>query len=181
MEGKGARANRAPHDRGAEITAGANESACVHRGDLPGSICFPCARAGSPIGSPCASSGKTSTFRDGARSAKTSTTSCSAHESEANPLFQRPHGVAQCRWRHAQPDGRPPERKLRGQGWAEDDEETTSGVTCLAVAVGQAGVPARFAVSVTVLTSRLGQDVSREDLLNALFALRKGLSSPLEP
>ncbi len=71
--------------------------------------------------------------------------------------------------------------KVREQGWAEDDEETTSGVTCLAIAVGQEGVPARFAVSATVLTSRLGLDLSREDLLHELLALRKGLSSPLEP
>src|SRR5947199_7123741 len=68
--------------------------------------------------------------------------------------------------------------KVRERGWSEDDEETTSGVTCLAIAVGQEGVSARFAVSVTILTSRLGQDVRREDLLQELFALRKGLPSP---
>ena len=71
--------------------------------------------------------------------------------------------------------------QVRRQGWAADDEETTTGVTCMAIAVGQEGVPARFAVSVTVLTSRLGQDLSRDDLLHELFALRKGLASPLEP
>ena len=45
--------------------------------------------------------------------------------------------------------------KVRARGWAIDDEETTIGITCLAVPVGPAGAPARFAISVTLLTSRL--------------------------
>lgn len=71
--------------------------------------------------------------------------------------------------------------QVRERGWAVDDEETTTGVTCFAVAVGQEGVPARFGVSVTVLTSRLGHDLTRDDLLHELFALRKAMTSPLEP
>jgi IclR family transcriptional regulator, blcABC operon repressor len=71
--------------------------------------------------------------------------------------------------------------KVRARGWSIDDEETTIGITCLAVPVGQPGAPARFAISVTLLTSRLGQELSREDLLEELRIVAKGMTSPLHP
>jgi DNA-binding IclR family transcriptional regulator len=71
--------------------------------------------------------------------------------------------------------------EVRARGWAIDDEETTIGITCLAVPVGPPGAPARFAISVTVLTSRLGQELTREDLLDELRAIANGMKSPLQP
>jgi DNA-binding IclR family transcriptional regulator len=70
---------------------------------------------------------------------------------------------------------------VRQQGWAADDEETTIGVTCYAVAVGPPRQAARFAVSVTVLTSRLGQDVHQADLIRELQIVADGMTSPLTP
>lgn len=70
---------------------------------------------------------------------------------------------------------------IRRQGWAEDDEETTPGVTCFAVPVGPPQVPARFAVSATVLTTRLGEDVDRDGLIAALRTVADGMASPLTP
>lgn len=70
---------------------------------------------------------------------------------------------------------------VRAQGWAADDEETTIGVTCFAVAVGPPRQDARFAVSVTVLTSRLGRDVHQLDLIRELRVVADGMTSPLTP
>jgi IclR family transcriptional regulator, blcABC operon repressor len=69
--------------------------------------------------------------------------------------------------------------KVRDRGWSIDDEETTIGITCLAVPVGPPGAPARFAISVTLLTSRLGQELSRDDLLAELRTVAEGMTSPL--
>lgn len=68
---------------------------------------------------------------------------------------------------------------VRAQGFAVDDEETTIGVTCFAVAVGDPGVTARFGISVTTLTSRLGVDVERADLVAELRALAEVMSNPM--
>jgi IclR family transcriptional regulator, blcABC operon repressor len=70
---------------------------------------------------------------------------------------------------------------VRARGWASDDEETTIGITCFAVPVGPPGAPARFAISVTLLTSRLEQELSREDLLDELRTVAEGMTSPLQP
>jgi DNA-binding IclR family transcriptional regulator len=70
---------------------------------------------------------------------------------------------------------------VRARGWAIDDEETTMGITCFAVPVGPPGTPARFAISVTLLTSRLEQELSRDDLLEELRIVAKGMTSPLQP
>jgi DNA-binding IclR family transcriptional regulator len=71
--------------------------------------------------------------------------------------------------------------EIRGQGWAIDDEETTLGVTCLAVPVGDPGTPARFAISVSVLTQRLGDSLSRDGLLTELRAVAEAMRNPLVP
>lgn len=71
--------------------------------------------------------------------------------------------------------------QVRERGWAVDDEETTIGVTCFAVPVGNPGQPARFGISVTVLTSRLGTELTREDLLRELQVVARGMTSPLAP
>lgn len=71
--------------------------------------------------------------------------------------------------------------QVRERGWAVDDEETTIGVTCFAVPVGPPGLPARFGISVTVMTSRLGSDISREDLLRELRTVAQGMQSPMTP
>lgn len=71
--------------------------------------------------------------------------------------------------------------RIRAQGWAADDEETTIGVTCLAVPVGPPHQPARFAVSVTFLSSRLGRDLQLDDLIGELRTLADRMSSPLTP
>jgi IclR family transcriptional regulator, blcABC operon repressor len=71
--------------------------------------------------------------------------------------------------------------KVRARGWSIDDEETTIGITCLAVPVGPPGAPARFAISVTLLTSRLEQELSLEELLEELRTVAKGMTSPLQP
>ena len=70
--------------------------------------------------------------------------------------------------------------KVRARGWSIDDEETTIGITCLAVPVGPPGAPARFAISVTLLTSRLEQELSLDDLLEELRTVAKGMTSPMQ-
>jgi DNA-binding IclR family transcriptional regulator len=70
---------------------------------------------------------------------------------------------------------------IRERGWAIDDQETTIGVTCFAIAVGPPRAPARFAVSVTTLTSRLGTEVHQEDLIRELQIVADGMTSPLTP
>jgi DNA-binding IclR family transcriptional regulator len=70
---------------------------------------------------------------------------------------------------------------VRARGWAIDDEETTIGITCFAVPVGPPGAPARFAISVTLLTSRLEHELSRDDLLEELRTVATGMASPLQP
>lgn len=71
--------------------------------------------------------------------------------------------------------------EVRELGWAVDDEETTIGITCFAVPVGPPGAPARFGISVTLLTSLLEQGLSRDDLLKELRVVAAGMSSPLQP
>jgi DNA-binding IclR family transcriptional regulator len=69
--------------------------------------------------------------------------------------------------------------QARKVGYAIDDEETTLGVICFAVAVaGFRGDTSSVAVSATVLKQRLTPEF-RQALLNDLFALAKGLSNPL--
>ncbi len=71
--------------------------------------------------------------------------------------------------------------EVRAQGWAVDDQETTIGVTCFAVAVGPPHATARFAVSATVLTSRLEHEVQQADLIRELRTVAGGMTSPLAP
>jgi DNA-binding IclR family transcriptional regulator len=69
--------------------------------------------------------------------------------------------------------------QARKVGYAVDDEETTLGVICFAVAVsGFRGDTSSVAVSATVLKHRLTPEF-KQALLNDLFALAKGLSNPL--
>jgi IclR family transcriptional regulator, blcABC operon repressor len=69
--------------------------------------------------------------------------------------------------------------KVRARGYAIDDEEATTGVTCFGLAVsGFRGDTSSVAVSSTVLTGRLTPEF-RQALLNDLHALAKGLSNPL--
>ncbi len=69
--------------------------------------------------------------------------------------------------------------EARKNSYAVDDEETTLGVICFAVAVnGFRGDTSNVAVSATVLKQRLTPEFKRA-LLNDLFALAKGLSNPL--
>lgn len=71
--------------------------------------------------------------------------------------------------------------EVRVRGWAADDQETTIGVTCFAVAVGPPHTAPRFAISVTVLTSRLELDVQQTDLIRELRTVADGMASPLAP
>ncbi len=69
----------------------------------------------------------------------------------------------------------------RDRGYAIDDEETTSGVLCLAVPVSAFRLDAApFAISVTVLKARL-DDGLREALLADLRAIADGLRNPMYP
>jgi DNA-binding IclR family transcriptional regulator len=69
--------------------------------------------------------------------------------------------------------------KARKLGYAIDDEETTLGVICFAVAVtGFRGDSSNVAVSVTVLKDRLTPEF-KQAVLADLFALAKQLSNPL--
>jgi DNA-binding IclR family transcriptional regulator len=68
---------------------------------------------------------------------------------------------------------------IRERGYAIDNEETTPGVICFAIAVsGFRGDTSAVAVSATVMVQRVTPEF-RQSLLNDLFSLRKGLSNPL--
>ncbi len=67
----------------------------------------------------------------------------------------------------------------RERGFAIDNEETTPGVICFAIAVsGFRGDTSAVAVSATALVQRVTPEF-RQSLLVDLFALGKGLSNPL--
>ena len=67
----------------------------------------------------------------------------------------------------------------RERGYAIDNEETTPGVICFAIAVsGFRGDTSAVAVSATALVQRVTPEF-RQSLLKDLFALGKGLSNPL--
>ncbi|TPQ18616.1 IclR family transcriptional regulator [Streptomyces sporangiiformans] len=69
----------------------------------------------------------------------------------------------------------------RQRGYAVDDEETTTGILCLAVPVqGFRTDSAPFAISVTVLKARL-DDEFREALLKDLRTIAAGLENPMFP
>lgn len=69
----------------------------------------------------------------------------------------------------------------RERGWAVDDEETTPGVTCMAIATeGGRTDSSAMAVSVTVLTARLSETL-RADLLAELAQIASGMRNPLIP
>ena len=69
--------------------------------------------------------------------------------------------------------------KARVQGYAVDDEETTPGVTCLAIAVpGFRTDSEPFAISVTTMTPHL-DDSLRENLLKELRAIGTALGNPM--
>lgn len=71
--------------------------------------------------------------------------------------------------------------RTRDRGWAIDDEETTPGVTCMAVAApGQRTDSTAMAVSVTVLTARLDEQL-RTALLSELHHIAAGMGNPLLP
>ena len=67
----------------------------------------------------------------------------------------------------------------RERGFAIDNEETTPGVICFAIAIsGFRGDTSAVAVSATALVQRVTPEF-RQSLLKDLFALGKGLSNPL--
>jgi DNA-binding IclR family transcriptional regulator len=69
--------------------------------------------------------------------------------------------------------------EIRERGYAIDNEETTPGVICFAIAVsGFRGDTSAVAVSATALVQRVTPEF-RQSLLNDLFTLGKGLSNPL--
>ncbi|MEY9949250.1 IclR family transcriptional regulator [Kitasatospora sp. GAS1066B] len=69
----------------------------------------------------------------------------------------------------------------RERGYAVDDEETTPGITCLAVPVrGFRTDSPKFAISVTVLKARL-DDEFRTALLKDLREIAAGLENPMLP
>jgi IclR family transcriptional regulator, blcABC operon repressor len=68
---------------------------------------------------------------------------------------------------------------IRERGYSIDNEETTPGVICFAIAIsGFRGDTSAFAVSATALVQRVTPEF-RQSLLNDLFTLGKGLSNPL--
>jgi len=69
--------------------------------------------------------------------------------------------------------------RARRLGWAIDDEETTEGVVCLAVALPRRPEEEKYALSVTILKSRL-DDAYREALIADLRQLASDLARPLE-
>jgi DNA-binding IclR family transcriptional regulator len=69
--------------------------------------------------------------------------------------------------------------RVRKQGYAVDDEETTPGVTCLAIAVpGFRTDSDPFAISVTSMTSQLDKEL-RSALLEELQDVGQSLSNPM--
>ena len=71
--------------------------------------------------------------------------------------------------------------QVRDEGYAVDDEETTPGVTCLAIAVPGARTDSEpFAISVTSVTSALDESL-RKALLEELRAIGDALGNPLIP
>jgi IclR family transcriptional regulator, blcABC operon repressor len=71
--------------------------------------------------------------------------------------------------------------EVRELGYAVDDEETTPGVTCLAIAVPGARTDSDpFAISVTSVTAALDPAL-REALLAELHAVADSLGNPLLP
>ena len=69
--------------------------------------------------------------------------------------------------------------QVRVQGYAVDDEETTIGVTCLAIAVpGFRTDSEPLAISVTTTTASLDASL-REQLLSELRVVGLALSNPL--
>lgn len=71
--------------------------------------------------------------------------------------------------------------RVREAGYASDDEETTPGVTCLAIPVPGARTDSDpFAISVTVVTSALDERL-RKALLAELFTIGATLGNPLIP
>ena len=72
-------------------------------------------------------------------------------------------------------------RECRERGYAMDDEETTPGVLCYAVPIIDApGVPARMAISATILKAR-ESEVPADDLVRELHTIAEALASPLRP
>lgn len=71
--------------------------------------------------------------------------------------------------------------QVRADGYAVDDEETTPGVTCLAIAVPGARTDSDpFAISVTSVSAALDPDL-RATLLAELHAVADDLGNPLLP
>jgi IclR family transcriptional regulator, blcABC operon repressor len=71
--------------------------------------------------------------------------------------------------------------RIRKQGYAVDDEETTEGVVCFSVAVpALTAREGRYAVSVTVLKARV-TDSMRDELIAELRELAERLRNPLQP
>ncbi|MGP3976523.1 IclR family transcriptional regulator domain-containing protein [Streptomyces sp. 8N114] len=69
----------------------------------------------------------------------------------------------------------------RARGYSIDDEETTTGIVCLAVPVsGLRTDSTPFAVSVTVLKARL-DDAFRSALPTDLQTITRGLGNPMLP
>lgn len=70
---------------------------------------------------------------------------------------------------------------VREQGWAADDEETTPGVTCVAIAVpGSRTDSDPFAISVTTISTQLDEGL-RQRLLTELREVGAALSNPMVP
>src|SRR4051794_31902137 len=69
--------------------------------------------------------------------------------------------------------------RVRGLGYAMDDEETTPGVTCIAIAVpGFRTDSDPFAISVTSMTSSLDADLTKA-LLGELHEIARALGNPM--
>ncbi len=69
--------------------------------------------------------------------------------------------------------------RVRDNGYAVDDEETTEGVLCYGVACVNASAPEPVAVSLTLLKTRDTPEV-RQQLVGDLRVLARFLSNPLE-